>query len=43
MVYEDAWIVPTLILAVAFALAGFAWWHYRRKRPAEDVTGGDHA
>ncbi len=42
MVYEDAWLVPTLILAGAFALAGFAWWHYRHRR-GDSMTGGDHA
>lgn len=42
LVFEDEWIVPTLILAGAFALSGFAWWHYRRKRSTE-TTGGEHA
>lgn len=44
LVFEDEWIVPTLILAGAFALSGFAWWHYRHKRAATtETTGGDHA
>ncbi|MFN4163989.1 MAG: branched-chain amino acid ABC transporter permease [Ferrovibrio sp.] len=44
LVFEDEWIIPTLILAAAFALSGFAWWHYRHKRVASaETTGGDHA
>ncbi|WP_300302542.1 branched-chain amino acid ABC transporter permease [Ferrovibrio sp.] len=44
LVYEDAWIIPTLILAAAFTLSGLVWWHYRRKRVASTETaGGDHA
>ncbi len=44
LVFEDAWIIPTLILAGAFALAGFAWWHYRRKRDEQaEPAGGEHA